>query len=106
VETSMILDIYEKWGLDVIAQVDLDKRVHRNQNTTALGKMAFAIMKTFLKRIEHLGYIDIKKDMFDEMMQFSNIGEKYIPDTHQIEVHERPPIIEIPEYCKKFKSVP
>mgnify|MGYP001825632435 FL=1 len=39
VETSMILDIYEKWGLDVIAQVDLDRRIHRNQDTKALGRM-------------------------------------------------------------------
>jgi len=43
VETSMILDIYEKWGLDVIAQVDLDRRIHRNQDTKALGRMSFAI---------------------------------------------------------------
>ena len=32
VETSMILDIYERWGLNVIAQVDLERRVHRNQD--------------------------------------------------------------------------
>ena len=50
VETSMILDIYEKWGLDVIAQVDLDRRIHRNQDTRALGKMAFVILMTFINR--------------------------------------------------------
>ena len=38
VETSMILDIYSRWGLDVIAQVDLERRIHRNQDTKALGK--------------------------------------------------------------------
>ena len=51
VETSMILDICGKWGLDVVAQVDLEKRVHRNQDTKALGKMAFVILKTFFKRM-------------------------------------------------------
>ena len=49
IETSMILDIFEKWGLEVIAQVDLDRRIHRNQDTKALGRMAFAILKTFIK---------------------------------------------------------
>ncbi|MEZ5304099.1 MAG: glucosyl-3-phosphoglycerate synthase [Verrucomicrobiales bacterium] len=41
VETSHIIDVYEKWGLEAFAQTDLDIRVHRNQTTEALGKMAF-----------------------------------------------------------------
>jgi len=62
VETSLIIDICQKWGLDVIAQVDLEKRIHRNQDTKALGRMSFCIMKTFLKRIEKLGKIDQRAD--------------------------------------------
>ena len=50
VETSMILDIYEKWGLEVFAQVDLDRRIHRNQDVKALGRMAFVILLTFINR--------------------------------------------------------
>lgn len=102
VETSMILDIYEEWGLDVIAQVDLEKRVHRNQDTKALGKMSFAILKTFLNRIEKLGILDIKKDTFNEMIQYYLVKDEYHPDTYKIDGLERPPIIEIPEYRKKF----
>jgi glucosyl-3-phosphoglycerate synthase len=102
VETSMILDIYKKWGLDVIAQIDLDKRVHRNQGTRALGRMAFGIIKTFLDRIEKLGMIDIKKDTLNEMIQFNLVEDRYMPDTYKIQGFERPPIIEIPEYREKF----
>lgn len=51
VETSMILDIYKKWGLDVFAQVDLNRRVHKNQETKALGVMSFVIIKTFCSRL-------------------------------------------------------
>ncbi len=102
VETSMILDIYEKWGLDVIAQVDLDRRVHRNQDTKALGKMSFVILKTFLNRIEKLGLIDVKQDIFNEMIQYNLVRNEYRPDTFKIEGVERPPIIEIPEYREKF----
>ncbi len=102
IETSMILDIYEKWGLNVIAQIDLDKRVHRNQDTKALGKMSFAIMKTFLKRVEKLGLIDLKADLFEEMIQYSFADEKYNSNKIKIEEHERPPIIEIKEYLDKF----
>ena len=103
VETSMNMDIYEKWGLDVIAQVDLDRRIHRNQDTKALGRMAFAILKTFINRKIRLGLIDLRDDLFDEMIQYNLVNNKYQPDLFKIEDHERPPIIEIPEYREKFK---
>jgi glucosyl-3-phosphoglycerate synthase len=102
VETSMILDIYEKWGLDVFAQVDLDKRVHRNQNVRALGKMAFVIMMTFINRQKKLGLVDLKSDLSYDMIQYNLVRNTYQPDIFQIHGHERPPIVEIPEYREKF----
>jgi len=103
IETSMNMDIYEKWGLDVIAQVDLDRRIHRNQDTKALGRMAFTILKTFINRKIRLGLIDLREDLFDEMIQYNLVNNKYQPDLFKIEDHERPPMIEIPEYREKFK---
>ena len=102
VETSMILDIYDKWGLDVMAQVDLKKRVHRNQSTKALGKMAFVILKTFWNRLEQLDMVDIKRDLYDEMIQYKMIKDGYQPDIYKIQGQERPPIIEIPAYRERF----
>jgi len=104
VETSMILDIYEHWGLDVIAQVDLEKRVHRNQDTKALGKMSFVILNTFLQRINRLGHVDIKKDLFQEMIQYSLDKTEYRSNIFKIDGIERPPIIELPEYREKFNK--
>jgi glucosyl-3-phosphoglycerate synthase len=103
VETSMNMDIYEKWGLDVMAQVDLDRRIHRNQDTKALGRMAFTILKTFINRKIRLGLIDLRDELFNEMIQYNLVNNKYQPDLFKIEDHERPPIIEIPEYREKFK---
>ena len=71
VETSMILDINEKWGMNVMAQVDLDKRIHRNQDIKALGKLAFVILKTFIIRKVKLGLIYLKEDLYDEMIQYN-----------------------------------
>lgn len=102
VETSMNMDIYDKWGLDVMAQVDLDRRIHRNQDTKALGRMAFVILKTFINRKIRLGLIDLKDELFDEMIQYNLVNDRYEPDIFRIEGHERPPIIEIPEYREKF----
>ncbi len=102
VETSMILDIYEKWGLDVIAQVDLDRRIHRNQDTKALGRMSFAILKTFIDRQRRSGLIDLKENLFDEIIQYNLVDNEYRPDVLKIKGLERPPMITLPEYCKKF----
>ena len=105
IETSIILDIYEKWCLDVIAQVDLEKRIHRNQDTRALGKMSFAILMTFINRKRKLGMVDYKDDIFNEMMQYNLVKNEYKPDIFRVEGHERPPMLDIPEYCDKFKRI-
>jgi glucosyl-3-phosphoglycerate synthase len=106
IETSMILDIYEKWGLNVIAQVDLERRIHRNQDTKALGKMSFAILQTFFSRIEKLGLIDMNKQLFHEMIQYNLIRNEYEPDVYKVEGVERPPMTEIADYREKFDISP
>lgn len=104
IETSMILDMYQKWGLDVMAQVDLEKRVHRNQDTKALGKMSFAILKTFINRIESLGIINLIESLHDEMIQYKISGDDLKQDLFRYKGYERPPMVEIPEYINKFKQ--
>ena len=102
IETSMILDIYHRWGLDVMAQVDLEKRIHHNQDTKALGKMAFAILKTFINRKAALGLIELNEAMYDEMIQYKIVDSQFKPDILEIKGYERPPMIEIEQYRKKF----
>ena len=102
VETGMLIDIHEKWGLDVIAQVDLDRRVHKNQDTKALGRMSFVIIKTFLDRIQRSHRIDIKQELFDQIIQYSVADEQLHPDVHRVLHKERRPMAEIEEYCDRF----
>jgi len=102
IETSMILDIYQKWGLSVMAQVDLDRRIHRNQDTKALGRMSFAILKTFINRQKTLGLIDFKGTLYDEIIQYNLVDNEFQAETLKIIGLERPPMITIPEYREKF----
>ncbi|MGI9256148.1 MAG: glucosyl-3-phosphoglycerate synthase [Salinispira sp.] len=102
IETSMLLDIYERWGMDVIAQVDLDKRVHRNQDTLALGRMAFGVMQTFIRRIERMGLINLNSELFDEILQYAMEDENYKNITTEMRARERPPIIALKEYQERF----
>jgi glucosyl-3-phosphoglycerate synthase len=102
VETGMLMDIHEKWGLDVMAQVDLDRRVHKNQDTKALGRMAFVIINTFLSRIERQQRITLRQNMFDKMIQYTLLNDELQADIRQLEQYERPPIKDIPEYRERF----
>ena len=102
VETSHILDVYRERGLDAFAQTDLDQRVHRNQTTNALGKMAFGILQSFLNRIEKFEMVEHLPDLHTIFRQFEAEGNKYTQVTREILEEERPPMKTIPEYCKKF----
>jgi glucosyl-3-phosphoglycerate synthase len=103
VETAMLIDTYAKWGLNVIAQTDLDQRIHRNQATKSLGKMSFGILQTFynrLKQYKNTTGLDIESL---NMLQVA-IDEKgsAFMDPHHIEEFERPPMVGIPEYQEKY----
>lgn len=50
VEMNILIEIFEKYGIDIMGQVDLLKREHRHQSTNALSKMSFIIMNTILRR--------------------------------------------------------
>lgn len=102
VETGMLMDIYRKWGLDSMAQVDLDKRVHRNQSTTALGRMSFGIIQTFIAKLRADGKMSSAEELFKTMIQFELEDGSYRRKESRIEIVERPPILTLPEYRAKF----
>jgi glucosyl-3-phosphoglycerate synthase len=102
VETSHLIDVYHRWGLEAIAQTDLDRRVHRNQDTRDLGKMAFGILQTFLRRLEALGILGDLPQLSTTLRQFQVSNNLFEETPLIITEEERPPMIEIPEYRKKF----
>lgn len=101
VETAHLLDLYEPFGLEAFAQTDLDRRVHRNQTTTALGKMSFGILQTFFNRLKAHGRIDHLPDMETLYRQFEVEDSHYRQLTHQVVEEERPPMLEIEAYRAK-----
>ncbi len=104
VETSHLLDLYEKFGLDAFAQTDLDRRVHRNQTTNALGKMSFGILQTFFNRLHAQGKIDQMPDMETFYRRFEVEDGVYNQLVQEVVEEERPPMIEIDEYLSRAVS--
>ncbi len=76
VEASLLLDIEKIFGADCIAQTDLYYKMHRHRKLSELSEVSTKIMQILLAR--------------------SNFLEK-VP-------FERAPIVNVPEYIKKFKE--
>ena len=102
VETAMLIDIYEKLGLQGFAQTDLDTRVHRNQETSALGRMAFGILRTLFRRLTREQRAHFNQELPKIMRQHKVIDGRFEQVQYTIEELERPPILEIAAYLEKF----
>jgi len=104
VEIAHLIDIAENFGTEIIAQVDLELRIHDNQPLHSLSKMAFELTKVVLKRLEKYGKLELKTDLNDKhLMIQKKENEKILVPTEILSV-ERPPIITIPEYKEKFSK--
>lgn len=103
VETGLLIDIFEMFGLQAIAQVDLEERVHHNQTLQALSKMSFTILQAFIRKIEkryNTSFLeDINKSM--KLIQFEE-GE-YSLRVEDMAERERPPMLEIDEYRQRTR---
>jgi glucosyl-3-phosphoglycerate synthase len=91
VEIGLLLDTYAAYGLAGLAQVDLDRRIHRNQPVTTLGRMAFVIQHAMMRRLVTQG-----RATFDapgtSLTQFRNVGTEYRPVTYDLPLLDRPPL--------------
>jgi glucosyl-3-phosphoglycerate synthase len=107
VETGMLIDLQKKFGLRKIAQVDLKRRVHRNQSISSLSKMAFGILQVFARRANTLGKL-IQVGKIRNKIRFveRTRDKQYILKTKNVVERQRPPIITIPEYRNKFRKEP
>ena len=103
-ETSHVLDLYELYGLETFAQTDLDRRVHRNQTTNALGKMSFGILQTFFNRLHAQGKLDQMPDLETFYRRFEVEDGNYRQLVQEVVEEERPPMIEIEGYRNRETS--
>ncbi|MBI2441882.1 MAG: glucosyl-3-phosphoglycerate synthase [Lentisphaerae bacterium] len=106
VETAHLLDIYQRCGLAAFAQTDLDQRIHRNQSTHALGKMAFGILQTFFRRWPIADAAKALPAMAAVLRQFQHCEDHYEQIEFPLREEELPPIITTPEYQRAFKRCP
>ena len=105
VETGLLIDICNQYGMEHIAQVDMDKRVHRNQSLDKLSEMSFQILQTFFHRAKDLGRVLLNTELKTEMALIKVLENQHILIHKEIKEIERPPMITIEAYKKRRRSL-
>jgi hypothetical protein len=106
VETGLLIDVYEKFGLSAIAQVDLLERIHHNQTLQALSKMSFVIIQTVLGKLEKRFHVPLLEDVNKSMKLIEYHKGAYSLEIQELIEQERPPMIDLPEYCQALHRTP
>jgi glycosyltransferase involved in cell wall biosynthesis/nucleotide-binding universal stress UspA family protein len=104
VEIGLLIDVAEKFGLNAIAQVDLQERIHHNQPLEALSKMSFAIIQAVSRKLENSLDRNFLKDVNKTMKLVRYNSGRFFLDVEEIAELERQPMLEVPEYLEKLNQ--
>ncbi|MFB9236452.1 glucosyl-3-phosphoglycerate synthase [Plantactinospora siamensis] len=107
VETAMLIDLLDLVGLDALAQVDLGERLHRHQDTEALGRMSAQILYTAWSRLHRQGRVVDPLPPTGLLTQFrrgaAGSDRPYLSRevvVTDVSVQERPPLIELSDLMR------
>jgi hypothetical protein len=101
VETGLLIDLYERFGLEGIAQSDLEVRIHYNQPLVNLSKMSFAILQVFFARMDNRYGAQLLGQANRSMKLVTQEPERFALDIVEIGDIERPPMLTLDSYRQK-----
>jgi glucosyl-3-phosphoglycerate synthase len=101
VEVGLLIDVLELAGLEAMAQVDLGRRLHRNQDDASLGRMAAQVMLTVLARLQTHDRAVFPSAPGHLLTQFQRVGDDYQAQVSDVSVTDRPPMGALPEYQRR-----
>jgi glycosyltransferase involved in cell wall biosynthesis len=104
VEIGLLIDMFESFGLESIAQVDLLERIHRNQSLEALSKMSFAIIQAVIQKLDRRQKSEILEEVNKTMKLIRYDLGRYFLEVEEIAEKDRPPILSLPEYQERRKA--
>ena len=100
VEMGLLIDVLERHGLNTIAQVNLEERVHRNRELTPLSLMAFGIVRVAMTRLGRRVGVPLA-DQMNLAMKLIRLDGGPSLEVRELEERERPPIATIPAYRRR-----
>ncbi|HVL53094.1 MAG TPA: glucosyl-3-phosphoglycerate synthase [Vitreimonas sp.] len=101
VEIGHLIDAAERLGIEGLGQVDLERRVHRNQELEGLSRMSFVILQAVMKRLEERRRARLFAELGSTMKLPRSGRGRLSLEVIELADQERPPMIRIPEYLEK-----
>jgi glucosyl-3-phosphoglycerate synthase len=101
VEIGHLIDLVERLGLNGLGQVDLDIRIHRNQELEGLSRMSFVILQAVMKRLEERRRARLFAELGSTMKLPRSGPNELSLEVIELADAERPPMVRIPEYREK-----
>jgi glucosyl-3-phosphoglycerate synthase len=105
VEIGHLIDASERVGLEGLGQVDLERRVHRNQELEGLSRMSFVILQAVMKRLEERRKVRLFAEMGSTMKLPRSGRGRLALEVIELADVERPPMIRIPEYMERRQAL-
>jgi len=105
VETGLLIDILENVGLPAIGQVDLERRIHRNQPLGNLSQMSYVILQAAIRKLEERHRIELLTEVGRGMKQIIQEQDRFSLEVREIGDELRPPIKSIPAYQERRRSL-
>jgi glucosyl-3-phosphoglycerate synthase len=103
VETGLLIDILEGEGLSALGQVDLERRIHRNQALPSLSQMSFVILQAAIRKLEERHRIELLTEVGHGMKLIHQQDDAFSLVVRQIGDEMRPPMKSVPAYQEKRK---
>jgi nucleotide-binding universal stress UspA family protein len=101
VEIGHLIDLSQRLGLNGFGQVDLDIRIHRNQELEGLSRMSFVILQAVIKRLEERQKAHLFAELGSTMKLPRSSPNRLSLEVIDLADPERPPMIRIPEYAAR-----
>ncbi|HEX9634206.1 MAG TPA: glucosyl-3-phosphoglycerate synthase [Candidatus Limnocylindria bacterium] len=105
VEIGLLIDILEAGGLSAIGQVDLERRIHRNQPLGNLSQMSYVILQGAIRKLEERHRIELLTEVGRGMKLINQERERFNLEVREIGDELRPPIQTIPAYLERRRSL-
>jgi nucleotide-binding universal stress UspA family protein len=105
VEIGLLIDILEAGGLSAIGQVDLERRIHRNQPLGNLSQMSYVILQSAIRKLEERHRIELLTEVGRGMKLINQDKDRFNLEVREIGDVLRPPMRTIPAYLERRKAL-
>ncbi|HET6744626.1 MAG TPA: glucosyl-3-phosphoglycerate synthase [Candidatus Limnocylindria bacterium] len=105
VEIGLLIDILDSAGLSAIGQVDLERRIHRNQPLGNLSQMSYVILQGAIRKLEERHRIELLTEVGRGMKLINQEKDRFNLEVREIGDALRPPMRTVPAYQERRRAL-